>query len=212
MEFHNQENGFLGWEFLRVREDTPSYMLKYSHLDYSSKEYKQAYRKESKRNPKTWLTKTYGRMKRDNKNKFGKDLPFSKNEFAEWVFEKNNTSFEVLFKDYIDSDFDKNLNPSIDRIDDYDSYKFSNMQLITWYQNNKKGRESAKNKQQCSDMAKAYWSKPVNQYDINGNFIQEYYSAREAGRCLNVDSSGISKVCRDGKGIYKGFIWRYKNE
>lgn len=70
-------------------------------------------------------------MKRDNKNKFGLLLPFSKDEFILWINIKYKDKFDVLFANYVKSECDKYLNPSIDRIDDYKSYTFENMQLIT---------------------------------------------------------------------------------
>ena len=54
-------------------------------------------------------------------------------------------------------------------------------------------------------------SRPVFQFDKDGNQIQEYGSIREAGRI-----TGIGKVINDAlKGRLKtagGFIWKYKNQ
>jgi len=52
--------------------------------------------------------------------------------------------------------------------------------------------------------------KPINQYDLQDNFIQEWPSINHAAECTNSNSSTISKVCR---GIFKqtnNFIWKYK--
>jgi len=64
-------------------------------------------------------------------------------------------------------------------------------------------------------------SKPVLQYDLEGNFIKEYTTGKEASDVLGIPRSGISYVCsgtpqKKGKGksvIRKtcgGFIWKYK--
>lgn len=53
----------------------------------------------------------------------------------------------------------------------------------------------------------------ILQYDIEGNFINRYGSAREAARALGDESkhSGIS-YCLKGKYKYAyGFIWKYEN-
>lgn len=53
-------------------------------------------------------------------------------------------------------------------------------------------------------------AKRVAQYDLNGNFINEFPSVAAAARELNLDSSVISKVCRGDK--YKshgGFKFKY---
>lgn len=48
---------------------------------YTKRDYNKEYRQKSKGQLNIWLTKTYSRMKRDNKNKFQKPLSFSKDEF-----------------------------------------------------------------------------------------------------------------------------------
>ena len=55
-------------------------------------------------------------------------------------------------------------------------------------------------------------SKPVNQYDLNGNFIRTYGSITEASYviCNNIHgSSNISKVCKGQRNTYKGYKWKY---
>lgn len=57
-------------------------------------------------------------------------------------------------------------------------------------------------------------SKPVEQYDKKGNYINEYPSAIEASRCLNLNVSGIVSCCNNNL-KYKhcgGFQWKYKND
>lgn len=55
---------------------------------------------------------------------------------------------------------------------------------------------------------------PIIQLDLNNNVICVWESATDAGKALNIDNSGISRVCREGesgkyKGKYKNFIWKY---
>ena len=52
-------------------------------------------------------------------------------------------------------------------------------------------------------------SKKINQLDINGNFIKEYPSAKEASRQLNISHEAI---CSCARGVTKssgGFLWSY---
>lgn len=49
----------------------------------------------------------------------------------------------------------------------------------------------------------------IEQYDKFGSFIATWSCAKQAGNCLNIDPSGITKCC---KGKYKtagGYIWKY---
>ena len=88
---------------------------------------------------------------------------------------------------------------------------FENMQILTWEENNLKGRDSEKNKTQMREMTKLILSKPVLKFNIkNNDVIERFDSVREAGRQLNIDSSTISKCCRGEIKSYKGFGWKYE--
>lgn len=53
------------------------------------------------------------------------------------------------------------------------------------------------------------YSKPVQQYGLQGNLIATFSSVREAERATGICHSAISRTC---KGKYKqtgGFVWRY---
>lgn len=52
--------------------------------------------------------------------------------------------------------------------------------------------------------------KRVLQYDLNGNFINEFKSAKEAGCILNIDNSSIGKSCKGKSKQAGGYVWKYK--
>ena len=172
----------------------------------SRNEYNKKYRQENKGELFYWITKIYGRMKRDNKNKFNIDLPFTKDEFKKWLDDNYKTEIRRMLTEYKNSNYIKSLCPSVDRIDDYKSYTFDNMQLITWKENNDKGRISLKNKKQCYEMAKRVWSKKVNQKELDGNVIATFNSTHDVEILLGYDSSLIARACRVNK-VSKGYKW-----
>ncbi len=56
------------------------------------------------------------------------------------------------------------------------------------------------------------FAKPVIQYTLNGEFVAEFKSVRQAGLTLGKGHTGIRMCCR---GEYKhscGFVWRFKTE
>lgn len=57
-------------------------------------------------------------------------------------------------------------------------------------------------------------SKAVYQFDLDGNFIQEFPSTNEAARYLGVSSASIAAVCRKEHGhkSIKEYQWSYNNE
>ena len=54
-------------------------------------------------------------------------------------------------------------------------------------------------------------SKPVLQYTLDGVFVKEWESTREAGR-NGYQQICISKCCRGINKQHKGFIWKYKED
>jgi group I intron endonuclease len=61
----------------------------------------------------------------------------------------------------------------------------------------------------CNKNRDSKIKKPVLQYDLNGNFINEYQSISEAARVIGKSKGGIQYVCSKDK-AYAGFFWRYK--
>ena len=51
--------------------------------------------------------------------------------------------------------------------------------------------------------------KPVIQYDLNGNFIKQWISAKQAGEILNINRISIGAVCRGEKNTSGGFKWKF---
>lgn len=54
-------------------------------------------------------------------------------------------------------------------------------------------------------------SKPVLQYTLNGEFVAEYPSMREAKRNTRIDDDTISMCCNGKYRHAGGYLWRYKN-
>lgn len=55
-------------------------------------------------------------------------------------------------------------------------------------------------------------SKPVIQYDMQGNFIAEYASASCPGRKFGYNPSSISGAARGNYKQAYGYMWKYKNQ
>lgn len=53
---------------------------------------------------------------------------------------------------------------------------------------------------------------PVILYDINGNFIAEYFSIMDASRQTKINPSCIVGSCKNKDRIPRKYIWRYKKE
>lgn len=78
-------------------------------------------------------------------------------------------------------------------------YKFSDKEIKEVVFETRKGRKQSPRK--C---------KHVIQYDLAGNMIKEYDSAKEAAKAVKVNVSKIYMVCSGKRNLSAGFKWKYK--
>ncbi len=91
--------------------------------------------------------------------------------------------------------------PSIHRKDNNENYTLDNCQFI------EKGLNTVERNIRVL-------SKIIFQFDLQGNFIKEWFGIRKASRELKINQSDITQ-CAKGNSNYShvgGFIWKYKNE
>lgn len=111
---------------------------------------------------------------------------YSEKELLNWFNKQPNA--ELLYSNWVKSNFKTDLRPSVDRLDDYLPYSFSNIRLVIWKENNEK---------HYKDVVlgiNTKHSSPVDQYDLNGNFIKTYPSYKAAARAVNGSFANIRNV------------------
>ena len=116
---------------------------------------------------------------------------YTRKELEEWI--NADTAFNILYSNWVLNNYDKNLKPSCDRINDLDHYHFGNIQVITWAENNEKGRVSK--------------FRSVIGTDKNGGTV-EFASIKEAQLVLNI--KGISSNLIGKSPSAGGYKWIYK--
>ena len=138
--------------------------------------------------------------KRSKKNKWGGPM-YSFDEFKDWVLKNDNWS--VIYSDWVKSGYDVNKAPSIDRIDDYDIYRFENIRLVTWDENNKSHHADRRNG------INNKINKSVLMYSKDGEYIREFHSLAAASRFVGVYYSKISASIKRG-GTCAGYVWEFR--
>lgn len=136
----------------------------------------------------------------------GHNLPdYTLEELMNWIYSQPN--WEYLYKNWVESGYDKWLKPSIDRLEDSIGYRFSNIRLTTWKENNEKSH---------ADMISCKTPHPntkkITQLDLKGNFIRNFNSISEASRETKTQNSNIFKVCTGKRNSAGGFKWKYKED
>lgn len=134
-----------------------------------------------------------------------KNMPlpsYNQKQFIDWAMSKS--IYHTLFNNWVLSNYSKEFSPSIDRIDDYKSYSFDNIRIVTWKDNNEKGKLSQKlglNRKNSIE---------VIQLDKEGNVLNTYYSISNASRETGLVISGIAKASNpdNPRQTCGGYYWR----
>ena len=85
-----------------------------------------------------------------------------------------------------------------------------NFEILLIHKLKSDDRKFGYNQSQGGDLGCCKYFKEVSSYDLEGNFINNYKSIRQAEKLLNIDHNAISKCCR---GILKqagGYLWRFE--
>lgn len=127
------------------------------------------------------------------------ELPYTKKEFREWLF-KNN--FQELYNIWVKGNYEKDLKPSVDRLDSTKGYTFDNMELITWGENKKR---------QYGDIANGTGTsgkrcKALLQLDKDGNLVKRHVSYNQAQREMGYS---LEYAIKNDKLCRNNYYWKY---
>jgi len=156
-----------------------------------------------KRTKEGHITCLYGSQRGNSKRRGHKPPSYTRSELVSWCLSQEN--FHIIYDKWVESNYNNLLAPSIDRKNDYKSYCFENIQLMTWEDNHIKGHCDIKNGVNNKN------SKAVLQYSRSNVFISEYFSSAEAQRQTEINKSHIGSCCRYKRKTAGGFIWKYKH-
>jgi len=135
----------------------------------------------------------YNQQKRTSITRGHQPPAYSLSELEDWLLKQPN--FESILDNY-KIEKTKWSKPSVDRVNNSKPYEMDNIQLMTWKENFDK---ESKNK-----------SKSIQQFDLDGNFIQEFESVHYASRQLNLHRGSISQVCSGVNKTCGGFVFKFK--
>lgn len=139
------------------------------------------------------------------------------NYTREWLFDfvLNHPEFENLYAAWVESNYDKMLAPSVDRINDRIGYTKDNIRLVTFGENMEHAWDAGRKK----EFDNAGWAKgacgdhrAVVQLTLGGDFVAEYISVSEACRAIGALDSKISMVCLGKRKSHAGFRWLYLDD
>ena len=126
---------------------------------------------------------TYSYQKAKSKRRGYQPPDYTEKELYDWAI--SQPDFHGIYDAWVLSGFQSRFKPSFDRLNDYVSYRLDNLRVVTWNENNNAGYASqlagTNNKKSLA----------VDMLDLDGNFIQRFYSVSEAARQFNGVPSNI---------------------
>lgn len=180
---------------------------KFSTKKYTCKPCTVILSREYQRTPRGLVSKIYNNQKMVVR-KNGRALPtYSKEELEDWLMSQN---FMELHNSWANAGYPKELSPSVDRLDNNVSYTLDNIRLVTFAENLKAQKDMNKSGEYLHTPSKA-----VDQYSLEGKFIQSFGSCRNAMRSVGLENHGSSNIASACYGKLKtayGYIWRWAGE
>ncbi|AZU99644.1 putative HNH homing endonuclease [Vibrio virus vB_VspP_SBP1] len=149
-----------------------------------------------------WLNKVYGQQRSSSKTRNHLMPDYTKEELGQWITDNYANIFIDMFAAWVASGYEKNLVPSLDRLDDSLPYSLDNLQLLTWGANENKYRTNReRNKRNRTVVATSL---------IDGT-VAEYPSSALAAEALSLSQTSISRAARGERKSYAGWHWKFKN-
>lgn len=158
----------------------------------------------ARKRTKTGLILRMYTIQKESSNRRGYSLPdYSKQDLVKWALSQD--IFHETYDNWVNSGYRKELKPSFDRKNDYESYVFSNLQIVTLEQNYKKAQSDRKN-----GINNKHSKSVVGKHLITKDIL-EFPSQNIAARFLGIKSARVSECCLRKRESAGGYIWEFKN-
>ncbi len=167
----------------------------YSHLTGLRNECKacsKLARQKYRHSEKGKINSIYASQKRASLTRGHTPPEYTLKELTDWLMLKG---FKNLHLAWEKSNFDANLAPSTDRLDNTKGYSFDNLRLVTFKDNYKASHITNK----------------VKVLQLIGRTWIEHESATDAMHNTSIQQSGIVACCTGTKQVAGGYRWKYQN-
>jgi len=142
----------------------------------------------------------YDGQKGSSKKRNHRPPEYTLEELSEWLYSQK--LFHELYSEWTNSGHKRRLKPSVDRKHDDIHYCMSNIQLMTWGENESKAHLDHREGRLIYDQ------QPVQQLQLDGTVIEDFISQSEASRVTGIPQANIWKVLEGQRHSAGGFKWR----
>lgn len=99
--------------------------------------------------------------------------------------------------------------PQINHIREFEKTN-NRVENLEWCDRKYNCNYGSRNQRIADKLVNGKWSKKVNQYTIDGEFIKKWSSMAEVKRQLGYAQGNICKCCNGQRKTAYGYIWRYR--
>ena len=163
-----------------------------------------------------YMVSNMGRIKSLNYNKTGKEKllkgHIKRNGYIQYVL-SNGKSKSILAHRLVAKAFIPNPNnlPEVNHINECKTdNRVENLEWCSKSYNSSWGTRTKRLSKRLTNRIDL--SKPVLQFDLQGNFIKEWISSAEVKRQLGFDPSHIRDCCKGILKTSRGYKWKFKDE
>jgi len=135
------------------------------------------------------VTRIYSTQIEKSKRRGHRPPEYTKKELTEWLY--SQPRFHELYSEWVNSGYLTELKPSVDRREHKIHYCMTNIQLMTWRENNLKGIEESRRKE-------------VRVFNRSGTLDKYYPSITAAGKALGIPKGALSDRLNQGGFASKG--------
>lgn len=155
------------------------------------------------RTPKGRISQIYTTQVSSSKQRKHPLPAYSKPELLTWAYANNLMG---LIEQWKLSNYDKNLIPSVDRLNPNLPYTLDNIRLVTWQTNNEKAYQDRKT---CKHITSQ--NRKIEQLSPAGEHIAYFDSIAMASRATGITRTNINGMCKNKPYVKSvgGYIWKY---
>lgn len=173
---------------------------------------KECYNNEQKSNPERFFRKIYATQCVSSQKRKHPAPSYTLLDLMIWADKQPNLC--KIWYEYQKSNYDKNLAPSIDRLDSSLPYSLANIELVTWAVNNSRGWSDTKSGNKITR------HKAVRALNLDDTLYRDYISIHAASRDTGAAVTNIQRIADktvitkpDGRTTVlktsKGFKWEW---
>ena len=150
----------------------------------------------------------YNSQKRKSRERLHPEPNYNLQQLRDWAL--SHPKFHILYNLWVESNYQRQLKPSFDRLDNFKPYTFDNIQIVTWKDNDDNAHRDMRN----GIIKVGSESKSVVQLSLDNKIIDTYHSINEAGRRTGIYRKSIARVCNKlhNAKTAGGYKWKFETQ